>query len=90
MEELAAKRVERAKNSMDVTPIDVLLAMVADIRSGKVKCNSVLIAALDHHEVGNWEFTCYRANMPSDREIVVLELAKRRCLTNWLGAECSR
>ncbi|MGH6892916.1 MAG: hypothetical protein ACRD3R_06660 [Terriglobales bacterium] len=83
-DDLASRRVDRAKSNQDVRPVDLLRAMADDIESGRLQCDGLVLLYLHRPPTGQWGSGTYRAGVTYDQEFVAIELARERCLRKWL------
>lgn len=81
--ELALARVDRAADCMNVKPRDMLIAMLHDIDTGKLKCDGLLLVYVNRPVDGPWSIGSYRANMSRDAEIVALHMRITEATEQW-------
>lgn len=84
-DELASKRVEKAKDNMDVRPVDLLRAMATDIERGEIKCDGLLLIYANRPKDGPWEYGAYRCGMTRDQEVVTLAVTQERTIRKWMN-----
>lgn len=84
-DQLYLRRVRRAKDSRDVLPGDLLRTMAADIETGQIPCDGLVLVAIYRPKEKAWEQNTYRCNMTYDQEMVALEIAKDRCMARWFN-----
>lgn len=84
MDEFSRKRLNAVKDSRDLSVVELLRLAIDDIEKGELVCDGVVVVFTDRPDDKNWTYETYRANMPSDQEVVALELAKERCIHRWL------
>lgn len=81
---MAIARVNRAKDSRDVKPPDLLRTMAHDIETGRIQVDGLVLIWMWRPADKAWDAGTYRCNMGSDQELVAIELAKERCIRQWL------
>ena len=69
-----------------ITPEQTLVDALEDIRSGKRKCNKMLICMLDSENEG-YSTSFYAANVRASEAIALLEVVKQRFLDMIRGKE---
>lgn len=84
MNEFERARLERIDDNMKITAVELMKLLIADIESGKVKIDGIVILTALRPDNGRWEFETRRAGMTRDQELVALTMAKDRCIRNWL------
>lgn len=85
VENLSARRADRATDSTEVTPLDMLRATAHDIATGKVEFDSLLIIGITRPDEGPWTYEVSRANLPRDQELVALTMCADSCIRRWKG-----
>lgn len=84
-DELARAKVNRAKSSYDVSPVDLLRTMALDIERGDLVVDGLVLVWAHRPKDDPWEFGAYRCCMRFDEELVALEMAKQRVIDRWKG-----
>lgn len=83
--ELQARRIERLSDNTECKPVDLLKALVRDIETGRVEFESVLVlTGFRPDDSRPWEFNTFRAGVTREQEIALCEMAKERCIRDWL------
>lgn len=66
-EQLAAARVDKAKDAMAVKPVDLLRAMIHDIETGKLVTDGLAIVWAQRPAEGAWDYGTYRCGMTTTK-----------------------
>lgn len=82
-DDLAVKRFERAKDCHEVSPLDTLRTMIHDIETGVVKCDGLLVIAVNRDQKNPTYFQAYRSRLRRDEEVMILEAQKYKALKRW-------
>ena len=78
MNDLDVARAERDCDQFAVSPATVLKLALSDIGTGKIKPNRLLVVAIDDQGDGQLVVGTYRAHLPWEKELVVLDLQHAR------------
>ena len=85
MDEVTRRRLQTIENSEDIKPAELLRMVLDDIERGAISPDGILVLYCTRPEDGEWVCGTYRANLTRDQELVQIELAKMRCLRDWIG-----
>lgn len=84
LDEVTRRRLDNVADCRELSPIDILRAMIDDIQRGELDCDGLLLVWCKRPAEGEWKAGTYRANLTRDAELVQLELAKERLMDRWL------
>lgn len=85
-DELAPKRVDKAKDNADIRPVDLLRAMATDIERGEITCDGLLLIYANRPKDGPWIYGAYRCGMARDQEVVTLAIMQERTIRYWINS----
>jgi hypothetical protein len=84
--ELERARIDSAKDNTRVTPEQLLRLALDDIRRGVVEADACVVLMLRMPKANKaGERNIYRANIDRLEEVAMLEYAKARTLSEWMG-----
>lgn len=81
--EFQRKQLDKIELSTEIGVVDLLKLVIDDIQKGVFHPDGVMVILLKRGTDQAWETSRYRAGLPRDHEIAMLELAKFRALTSW-------
>lgn len=88
--EFERARLERIDDCFKITPVELLKQLIADIESGRDKVDGIVLLTLEVKPDGGWDLQTRRAQISRDRELVMCEMGKERCIRNWINPPIGR
>lgn len=85
MNDIERARLNKIDDHAKITPVELMRLLIDEIENGRVKVDSLVILTKSINENNGWVLETRRANTTRDQEIVVLEMAKERCIRNWIN-----
>lgn len=78
-----ALRADKENNNTLLSPVDTLLDLAEDISTGKVKCDKLLVVALDTGDGHSYNTHIRLRNMRVSEAIALVSIAKAKLLS-WM------
>lgn len=84
---IASLRAERENDGTNLTPKDVLLDVLADLETGKVKATKCVVILLDTTEADQYHIRRSQAGMRVSEIVALLEAQKAREVLTLIGRD---